>query len=230
MDTHENSRSPVIRGVLRRLRHLPDRWLHALRRRRALREVRIPSPGGRVVVLCHGNICRSPYAAAVLRRRLRSQGLGRVEVTSAGFVGPGRTSPPTAIRAAAQRGVDLSDHRSRLATIESVGAADLVLVMESRQRRLVRRTLGRRGATTTVLHLGDFDPGSIRRRDIRDPVESDLSVFQAVYRRIDRCVEPLVARAAAGATASGAPCRGRDGGRERERERSGERPARKVWA
>jgi protein-tyrosine-phosphatase len=111
------------------------------------------------------------------------------EVTSAGFIGPDRPSPPNALAAAEARGVDLGGHRSRLMEPEELRSTDLVVVMDPRQKREIVSRSGRSG--DRILVLGDLDPGRITRRSILDPWGRDLDVFDAVYGRIDRCVHEL---------------------------------------
>src|SRR5712692_6786997 len=100
------------RAVARALNRLPDRLLHPWRRRVAREALTSRGLPRLTLVVCHGNICRSPYAAAVLGGLLH-QGRDR-DVVSAGFIGPDRPAPPEAVSVARARGVDLSRHRSRL--------------------------------------------------------------------------------------------------------------------
>lgn len=137
--------------------------------------------------VCHGNICRSPYAEGALRRELPPGLRDAVELESAGFVQPDRPSPATAVEVAGERSVDLSRHRSRLVDGDSVRAADLVFVMERGQKS----ALEGRFPSARVLLLGDLDPERADRRRILDPVAQDAEVFRRVYERIDRCVEDL---------------------------------------
>ena len=168
---------------LRQVRRTPERLLHPLRRAAVLRRLRRRPPPGAVLFVCHGNVCRSPYAAALLRRLLLSFLPRVVRVESAGFVGPGRPCPRWAVEVAAERGLDLSRHRSRVLTPLEVQSADLVVVMDSMQRRALRVLFGGDG-----LLLGDLDPAHIERREIEDPVEQPKEVFERSYSRIDRCV------------------------------------------
>lgn len=163
----------------------PGWLLHPLRRIAARGGLKGRTPRT-ILVVCHGNICRSPVAAALLGRALARTG---IRVDSAGFVGPNRPAPPEAVAAGARRGVDLSMHRSRLLTPALVGAADLIVVMEPRQQREVRERFGR--SLRDVVVLGDLDPAPIQARTIHDPVEQGPEVFDQSYARIERCVRAL---------------------------------------
>ena len=172
------------RRLARALKHAPDRLLHGLRRRVGRRRLATEEPRS-ILVICLGNICRSPYAAALLTRALKGSD---VRVESSGFIGPGRHSPAEAVRTAGRRGIDLTPHRSRELTAEQVAGAELVVVMDVHQRRRLEEQFGRRRG---VLVLGDLDPEPIDTRTIRDPYDQADEVFDQVYARIERCVAAL---------------------------------------
>lgn len=176
-----------LRLLARRARDLPDRVLHPWRRQATTRLLaRQPLPRA-VLFVCHGNICRSPYAAAVARRLLRAGSA----VESAGFIGPGRSSPPEAVAVAAERGTDLTPHRSQLVTAEHLLNSDVVVVMDQEQRR---RVLAMRPALADrVVLLGDLDPEPITGRAVPDPVDQPIDAFRSSYDRVDRCVRVLAA-------------------------------------
>ena len=142
-----------------------------------------------MLAVCLGNICRSAYIEASLGR-IRSGSAIPLRVESAGFVGPGRSSPPIAQEVARSRGVDLSHHRSRLVDTVEPADVDLILAMDARQAREVR-ALDRWDAE--VVLLGDLDPHPGSRRAIRDPYGEDRQVFEEVFARIDRCLDQLTA-------------------------------------
>lgn len=185
---------PAARGFVRALRRTSSRllhpWFHA-RARRWIGRRRVPA---RVLFVCHGNVCRSPYAAAAFRHALPARLQQRIQIESAGFIGPDRPSPPEAVWVAGARGIHLATHSSRLLTRREVREASLVVVMEPRQRRALWGLFGRwRG----VLVLGDLDPMDIDARAIQDPVTQPEEVFEACYDRIDRCVAELARAIAA---------------------------------
>lgn len=184
------TRGHWVAELLRRLRRVRDRIRHRARRRAALAALAARRPPASVLVLCNGNIFRSPFAAALLQRELERRGAGGMSVESAGFTAPGRASPPHAIAAAARHGIDLAGHSSQLVVAPLARAAALIVVMEELQARSICERFGR--STRDVLLLGDLDPLPATSRAIEDPVEQDAEVCERVYARIERCVGELV--------------------------------------
>ncbi|KAI5912980.1 low molecular weight protein-tyrosine-phosphatase [Thauera sp. 2A1] len=83
----------------------------------------------KILVLCTGNICRSPLAEELLRMRLASNGK-KSEVRSAGTGALiGHPADDTAQAVASEHGVDLSRHRAQQFNTELSRWADLILVM-----------------------------------------------------------------------------------------------------
>jgi protein-tyrosine phosphatase len=185
-DAHKSERR-LPRVILDRL----DAALHERRRTRAIQQLRkLPKRPG-VLFVCHGNVCRSPYAEYAFARLMRSEGEERKRIESAGFIGAGRGSPDEAKAVAAARGLDLEPHVSAPLDLERTGRADLVVVMEPRQRRALHELHGRTGQF--VLILGDLDPEPILWRRIRDPWGHDLEFFEEIFDRIDRCLGTMAA-------------------------------------
>lgn len=169
------------------IRRLPERLLHPRRRSKAVARLRALQPTS-LLVICRGNICRSPFGERYLRGVLEESG-DAFEVTSAGFMSAGHSAPPDAATAAAEHDVDLSDHRSKLITAEAARAADMVLVMEPWHARTMRTSYGVSGGR--IFLMGDFDPGAIERRVVQDPVCRGLGSFRACYRRMELCLRVL---------------------------------------
>src|SRR5204863_9524134 len=106
-----------------------------------------------------------------------------VGVDCAALLGPGRPESREPWTAAASHGVDLTPHRSRLLTGDLARWADLVLVMDERQRQMVCDRFGR--ARRDVVILGDLDPQPVTSRGIEDPVEQSVEVCRRAYARIE---------------------------------------------
>ncbi|MBK9179283.1 MAG: low molecular weight phosphatase family protein [Acidimicrobiales bacterium] len=81
-----------------------------------------------MLLVCTGNVCRSPMAEALLRSRLDRRGAAAT-VRSAGTAATLGPADPRAVAALATRGIDLSGHVSRPLTPELVNGADLLLAM-----------------------------------------------------------------------------------------------------
>ena len=162
------------------MRNLADRMLHA-KRHRAVRSrlSHLPRPRN-ILVVCYGNVCRSPYLEAVLTRALPD-----IRVSSAGFVGPGRSVPEFAIAVSAQRGFDLSSFRSRPLVPATTRNADLVVVMDARQARHMALFVG--VPAERIIVAGDLDPVPSPTRAIEDPWQQPLEVFVTSFNRLDRC-------------------------------------------
>jgi protein-tyrosine phosphatase len=168
------------------VRSMRDRSLHASRRRRAIEQIERLNGVRRVLVVCYGNVCRSPFAAAVLARALNPVGIGVVSAGLAGDIGPA----PRAARAAAQRrGLSLDDHLSRGLSRELVRGCELFVVMDVAQQRMLSECYG--VPSGRILLLGDLDPGQIATRAITDPMAGSADVFDACYARIERCATQL---------------------------------------
>jgi protein-tyrosine phosphatase len=93
-----------------------------------------------ILVVCTGNVCRSPIAEGVLRSLLvRRFGDAAPPVASAGTSGwDGSPADPGSVTAARELGVDISGHRGRRLTEADLDAAALVLTMAAEHRDDVR--------------------------------------------------------------------------------------------
>src|SRR5918995_2210750 len=107
----------------------------------------------KVLVVCTGNVCRSPIAEGLLRAAfVERMGPDAPEVASAGTMGwTGSRADPSSIRAAAERGVDISGHRAREVSDEEVARADLVVAMDPEHARAFAREAGSRTFTLKEL-------------------------------------------------------------------------------
>ncbi len=106
-----------------------------------------------ILVVCTGNICRSPIAEGFLRRDLlRRLGLEAPEVSSAGTVAwEGAEASEGSIKAAWERGTDIAAHRARRLTADLVRRADLVLCMAAEHRSAVSALLPEAAPRTFTL-------------------------------------------------------------------------------
>jgi protein-tyrosine phosphatase len=151
------------------------------------------TPKLRVLMVCLGNICRSPTAEAVLRTKLRAAGLdGAVEVDSAGISDWHHGAPPDhrSQHHAERRGYDLSDLRSRPVMPADFERFDLLLAMDD-------ENLGHLLAACPPAHrlklrlLMEFAPHS-EQRVVPDPYSGGADHFEEVLDLIEEASEGLI--------------------------------------
>lgn len=131
-----------------------------------------------LLFVCTGNTCRSPMAAAIAEDTIRRRGWQHVTVKSAGAsAGMGSPASAAAVQVAAERGVDLSGHRSRPLTAELVAWADAIIVMSDWHAQRVRELGGEGKVSLATDFLSDADPSA----EIPDPIGMDATVYRATY-------------------------------------------------
>jgi protein-tyrosine phosphatase len=177
-----------------------------------------PAPAVRVLLVCMGNICRSPLAEGVLRARLaaRAEGAGEalpVLVDSAGTHGyhAGTPPDPRAQAAAARRGIDISALRARQVTSEDLVAFDLVVAMDDDNLAALRGIAPPDHVDKPRLLL-EFAADVAAGRNVPDPYYGGMTGFERVLDLVESAMDGLVAEVerllAERGAATGAP--GRD--------------------
>lgn len=160
-----------------------------------------PSPPFRVLFVCWGNICRSPTAQGILRRRIDEAGLaGRVEVDSAGTSDEHTGSPPDrrAQAEATERGLDLSDLRARRVSRHDWDRFDLLLVTDPQVERSLLRQAPRDAPLEKVEHITSFvgpdHPGGVPD-EVPDPYYGGAEGFRRVYDLLESACAGILDRA-----------------------------------
>jgi predicted ATP-grasp superfamily ATP-dependent carboligase/protein-tyrosine-phosphatase len=148
----------------------------------------VPRPIGKILVLCKGNICRSPFATELLRERVRQLGLS-VQVASAGIEAEANQEAYSlAKRMAQQYGVSLSAHRTSALSQEVVSEADLILVMETGQAQSMRERYPY--SAGKIFLLGQFASGG--NYEIQDPYGGTPEIFVRCYDQISKACDELL--------------------------------------
>ncbi len=138
----------------------------------------------RILFICSGNICRSPYAEARLRAFFRSKNIGCHVVSCGTLRLIGRRAADDMIAVAHERGLDLSDHRSRALSKLLITAADIVFAMSPEHRREVL-SISPEAADRAVL-LGTWlaDP----KQEIADPMGRPFDAYRKAAQDIDEAL------------------------------------------
>lgn len=170
-----STRLAIARQQLHRLRRRPTALVAAL------------ETGQHILVVCHGNIIRSPFAAFLLSRALGQH--ASVSIASAGLEAmPGRPPHPTALRMAGSRRIDLSSHSASRLDSAAVATSDVIFVMDVPQLLMLRQRFPEARAKTFL--LSSLAPETAL--EIHDPVDGDDPVFEACFDHITRAVDPVI--------------------------------------
>ena len=137
-----------------------------------------------ILVVCVGNICRSPMAEALLKSALRGQDGITVESAGLGAL-VGYPADDYALELMQEMGEEVSAHRARQIHPDMVREADLVLVMEARQKRAIDDADPT--ARGKVHRLGEWQD-----RDIDDPYRQDKAAFAEALEEIQEGVASWV--------------------------------------
>ncbi len=139
-----------------------------------------------ILIVCTANICRSPMAAALLRKRIANLGLAdQVVVESAGVWARERFGASAeAIAVLNQRGIALEHHLSRPVTLPLLDQADMILVMEEAHRRslfyLAPQHLGK------VFLLAEMSGGD---EDVADPYGGEIEDYTVTVELLEKLIE-----------------------------------------
>ena len=131
-----------------------------------------------VLVVCIGNICRSPMAEALLKARTPAG----VHVHSAGIGAlVGEAADPISVQLMQDRGIDITAHRARQLTTEMVRQAELILVMEATHMQDIHASTPT--ACGKVHCLGEWG-----ETDIPDPYKKSPEYFASILVSIEQGV------------------------------------------
>lgn len=174
-------------GAIHLRRQLARAW--GSHRRRAAQATQ---PVRSLIFICHGNIIRSPFAAALLRKLLAG-GEVKIHVSSAGLqANPAQGADPRVRALAPRLGISLEEHRATPLTAAMVEENDLLLVMDYRNEAelLARFPNARR----KVWLLREYVWARGKELEIPDPYLGGETEVQRVCEELHRCVVELTRR------------------------------------
>jgi protein-tyrosine phosphatase len=145
-----------------------------------------------ILIVCTGNICRSPIAEGMLRAHLPE---GR-DVSSAGLAALiGAPADPLAVEVMRENGYDITAHRGRQVVLPMLAQSDLILAMDQgHSTALLRQYPQLRGRVHKMLRWRG-------NGDVADPFRQPKSAFEQAYEDIDLGVRdwlPRIVRVGAG--------------------------------
>ncbi len=147
----------------------------------------------RILMVCLGNICRSPLAEGILRHHAEQNGLDW-EIDSAGTGGwhVGDPPDPRSIKVARQFGIDISMQRARQFKVADFDLFDQIFVMDTGNLRDILRLAPNQEYTKKVaLMLDQVYPEKLK--SVPDPYYND-DAFEPVFRMLDKACTAYIAK------------------------------------
>ena len=132
-----------------------------------------------ILMVCYGNLCRSPMAEGLFSHYLIENPNSLINVSSAGLTAV-VNQPPAAFaqQVMHEHGIDISGYRARQLTEQHVRQNNLILVMTQEQLISVERQfIVAKGKTFLLGHYQDFE--------IEDPYHMPYAVFAELYEQIE---------------------------------------------
>lgn len=146
----------------------------------------------KILMVCLGNICRSPLAEGILKQKIREHGLDwEVDSAGTGSWHVGELPDPRSIATARKHGIDITDQRARQLRPEDLDRYDLVLAMDRSNLRDIlqlARTDEQRRKVRLIMEFVDPD----NPQDVPDPYWDDDG-FDGVFHMLERAAEGIIA-------------------------------------
>ena len=145
----------------------------------------------RILMVCLGNICRSPLAEGILRHKTQALGLPwTIDSAGTGHWHAGQSPDPRSVGTARQRGIDISAQRARQFRADDFERFDHILVMDGQNLRDVSRLANsdaQRSKTRLILNYSHTN----ENRNVPDPYYDDNG-FDAVFDMLDKACDAFI--------------------------------------
>jgi len=149
--------------------------------------------GMKILMVCLGNICRSPLAEGIMKHRLEEAGLSwTVDSAGTGYWHVGELPDQRSIATARAHGIDITDQRARQFRPGDFDQFDHILVMDTWNKRdVLAQAPSAAQQEKVALIMDSVFPG--QDCIVPDPYHDDHG-FEAVYQMLDEACRLFIAQ------------------------------------
>lgn len=147
----------------------------------------------KILMVCLGNICRSPLAEGIMKEKVRRRNLGwEVDSAGTGYWHTGEGPDPRSVAIAQRKGIDIRSQRARQIRPKDLEEFDLIFAMDTQNYRDIRLlAAGAEQEQKIHLILDLVHPG--QARSVPDPYYDDDG-FEGVFRMLEEACEQIATR------------------------------------
>jgi protein-tyrosine phosphatase len=151
----------------------------------------------RILMVCLGNICRSPLAEGIMQQKIHERNLNwTVDSAGTGYWHAGERPDPRSVSIARKYGIDITNQRARQIQPADFERFDLIFVMDTQnQRDVLRLAITDEHREKVRLILNESHPGE--NRSVPDPYYDDDG-FEAVFQMLDKACKAFLDKVIAG--------------------------------
>ncbi|MES9987216.1 MAG: hypothetical protein ABW077_04825 [Candidatus Thiodiazotropha endolucinida] len=176
-----NFATRIINSIIRRAQHI----IILMRARKKSRESISKREGNNILVLCYGNIYRSPLAEYLLKKLCSSE---TYNIMSAGFhKKENRTCEPEYLQILEEYGYDLYEHRSKTVKPSDLKWADIILIMDRYNLDMLKKMDG--DCISKTMWIGAFSKR--KSVEVQDPYDKGYDFTRDVISDIELCTKDI---------------------------------------
>ncbi|MFO7815712.1 MAG: low molecular weight protein arginine phosphatase [Halanaerobiales bacterium] len=143
-----------------------------------------------ILFVCTGNTCRSPMAEYFARQYIENNNLKDFNVASAGInAATGQSASQEAIKVMKEKGIDISDHKSKSLMEEDLQENDKVLTMTNSHKEVIQDMYDYENVYTLKHFVKRCED-----RDILDPYGFEVDKYRETRDEIEDAVKKLLAK------------------------------------
>ena len=145
----------------------------------------------KILMVCLGNICRSPLAEGILKTKIKEHGYSwEVDSAGTGSWHIGELPDPRSIKTASQHGIDITDQRARQLTAADLNQYDLIFAMDKSNYQNILRLAKNEGQKSKVNLIMNMSSAN-SNQNVPDPYWNDDG-FEQVFAMLDRACEGII--------------------------------------